>query len=546
MSSRNIVICLLRLGDLAMVSGTLKRIKELEPQKRLEVIINPCAKPLLEMLPWVDKAYVFERDLLGQDLTDPQAPIFRATDRLEQFLRSLGSQPVSHLFNFTHNRLSGHLMSLIEAERKTGLVLHPDDSVAIHSSWLQYLNRKDVRFHFHYCDSISRSLGRGRLERPIQLLPTIRGTQEANALIKDKAPRILIQPFSADKKKEWSPESWVSMLNQIHILDSELQAILLCAPDEQLRALELISLAAEQNVDLELGCVSLAGVLSLCEQASVLVTVDTSIKHLASASDISIVELCLGSSQVDFTGTYSPQAIIVNPTVPCHPCDHSRSCHLATHECSEQLPGAVIASIAFHHMRGNSQALAVLAKESQERFAILRPVATNLGFWSYHSLDSRFWETDLMRTVDLLAQSLILEQEDQLAVPPVGSVALNLLSYVQQVAAHVNPREIFKKIERVFEQFAFHGEEIRQLEQEFVGCMRHLHDKNRWQELVQKTIDKRLFKLGEYRFLESQEAGSLPQLNDLRKLQERIKWAKNVNDIKFKIFRSIRSTIKDI
>src|SRR6185437_6415211 len=88
-------------------------------------------------------------------------------------------------------------------------------------------------------------------------------------------------------------------------------------------------------------------VLSLARVADVLVTGDTSIKHLAALTPIRIVEIALGSSDIERTGAYKDGSLIISSRESCVPCRHSAPCHRDHHACAAKLdPQAVGLAIA--------------------------------------------------------------------------------------------------------------------------------------------------------------------------------------------------------
>jgi hypothetical protein len=79
------------------------------------------------------------------------------------------------------------------------------------------------------------------------------------------------------------------------------------------------------------------GAQEILKQSCLLVTGDTSIKHLAAQSGVPIVELTLGSSDFTKTAAFSAASEIISASVPCSPCAHSQGCSQKSQICAEQI-----------------------------------------------------------------------------------------------------------------------------------------------------------------------------------------------------------------
>jgi hypothetical protein len=73
------------------------------------------------------------------------------------------------------------------------------------------------------------------------------------------------------------------------------------------------------------------------KSAALLVTGDTSIKHLAAQVGTPLVEIAIGSSDAIKTGAYSSGAYQIQAKVPCAPCVHSNGCTQNSHLCAESI-----------------------------------------------------------------------------------------------------------------------------------------------------------------------------------------------------------------
>ena len=170
------------------------------------------------------------------------------------------------------------------------------------------------------------------------------------------------------------------MIHRLQHLRPQAQFVLLGAPHEEPALDSLMTAASGKGCHLSKAVLSLEGAFSLLKGAQLLISGDTSIKHLANAAPIRILELSLGSSDLLRSGTYKPNSVILQPTIACAPCPHSVPCHKSAHECGDQLTPEMVAAAAHFHLEGNWPGLAKLAGERKD-VRILRTRMTELGFW---------------------------------------------------------------------------------------------------------------------------------------------------------------------
>ena len=291
-------VSLLRLGDLFMLVPALQALKQMHPEDDLHILINENFVHVKPLLPFVDQIHLFPRKSLQSDLGNPEAPILRAYDKLDQFVRELSRQNFDEVINFTHNNVSACVTSLLETDCRKGLQLDEQGNMKIEGEWFQILNQPADKMPWHYSEVYLRSVGEERYLAPA--FPGGRANQDA---------RLLLQPFTSEERKIWSPEHWREYL--IPLLDDFEFCEILAAPFEKQEAegfLEQLNLGARVQLHL---C-DLEQALLRIRQSKLLVTVDTSIKHLAAGTGIGIIELALGGSRAEHTGAFRENVLVLS------------------------------------------------------------------------------------------------------------------------------------------------------------------------------------------------------------------------------------------
>lgn len=298
-------VSLLRLGDIFMLAPALQALKRRHPEDELHLLINENFVHVKPLLPFVDRFHLFPRKALQNDLGDPEAPILRAYDKLDQFLRELSRQDFCEVINFTHNNVSACVTSLIETKCRKGLQLDEQGNMKIDGEWFQILNQPAEKMPWHFSEVYLRAVGEDRYLAPE--FPGQPGNQES---------RLLLQPFTSEERKTWSPEFWRQYLAPV--MEKFQFCEVLAAPFEKQKAesfLEQLNMGDRVRLHL---C-DLEQALFRIRQSELLITVDTSIKHLAAGTGIGIIELALGGSRAEHTGAFRENVLVLSCGEDCPP-----------------------------------------------------------------------------------------------------------------------------------------------------------------------------------------------------------------------------------
>lgn len=297
-----LAVSLLRLGDLIQHHELVEGLRRRFPAATVDLLVDSSsngARDLFSPRAW----HFFDRGVLQRKVGMAEENIFAPARDVVHFAERLSAENYDLIVNFSHTRLSAHLCDLIQAPRKSGLVSHGGIFGRLDNDWMRYLNNEFASQPgglLHYIETLAGGFG-------LNVAPV-------------KAERrdgpVVFQPFTSDIKKNWSLARFrelyrlVSAQKQVHVLGA-------CADEPALRAaFPAASLFIE----------NLASVRDLLSQASLIVTGDTSIKHLAVNVGAPIVEIALGSSDPWKTGAYQDGAIILRGNTPCAPCPQRAPC----------------------------------------------------------------------------------------------------------------------------------------------------------------------------------------------------------------------------
>lgn len=375
---RILVVNLLRIGDILSTLPALKKFRLDHPTAQIDLLINSSFAHMVGVVGYVDRVLLFDRDVIQKSLLDAERPLFEAYDLLKETVDGLNEQGYDRIINLTHNRLSGWLCGLIHAGDKHGLVFDGTGAVSFGDPWFRFLNSQvdiDSGHAINHAD-IFLGAAAGWSSAPNRtffdslLTETDRGREECKTLLRGAladGPRIAIQLSTSDPQKEWGDARFQELLHRLSARHQRLSVFVLGAPTEVKRIRmfceDMQATDGAHEIATIPAIVSLEGAVSLLEECEILVTGDTSIKHLGAATSIPVVELSLGSADVFRTGSWKAGDVIVSSKEPCAPCGHSEHCHRPSHLCAEGVPPELIAELVCRRLLGAE----LLSQENREQ-----------------------------------------------------------------------------------------------------------------------------------------------------------------------------------
>jgi ADP-heptose:LPS heptosyltransferase len=413
-----LLVQLLRLGDILMTAPIVSALKRKYPGVEIHFLgfrqFSQVEELFSEKVHW----HWLDREGLQSALGDPDRSFFFAHDLLAENVAELKGLKFDRVFNLTQTKLSGWLCSQLNVEYTVGLHFDPRAQARFGSPWFQYLNdhmsagRGEV---FHYLD-----LFRFACEVEGEEIEW-KFNREVPKQSLDEHPYILIQPLTSDTKKNYQMAKWRKAIEEFQLTTPGYHVGILAAPSE----VELISAAFENLPNATILPCSLTEALSLMDKANLLVTGDTSIKHLSCASLVPVIELSLGSSDFQRTGVYKTASWILQGKTSCSPCMHSSACSQTTHLCADQIPAEAIA-LAMNMMLTGMAHPKDIAKEFGPQMEWFETVASPMGFWLAKDVRATATEWELLRVIEKSTWKFVLQQQYHNPWAPFGTESLQI------------------------------------------------------------------------------------------------------------------------
>jgi len=457
-----LVVSLLRLGDILLSTAVLRSLKRQNPNAEIHILINGQFKSVATLIPYVSKVFCFDRDGLQHMIGTPDHSLLEAYFRIEDLVEKLQVENYDKVINLTHNRLSGWLTALVGCKNTQGVVYNSEGRFSVGSRWFEYLNDNtapSLNNVFHFVDVFHYGAEVATPDRRIELKEGEAGRVFAQNLFKNpNAQRIVLQPGTNEKKKTFGTKKWKNIASLVAQTQPDAEIYILGAPSEQ----NILDEICEGTKFIPV-MASLEEVFSVLQLSHMLITGDTSIKHLATGTKIKILEISLGSSELRKTGAYISGAIILQGKVPCAPCSHRTACTQKTHECADKVSEELIALTVGAMLRQDESALRMLAHEFRDEATVLRTQINTQGDWAAYELGNRFSQDEIGRWIDRTSSKLFLEKTHEKQIGEFGSEGLELKVLLENIFPDQSWREWVSELKEMEKQVIWFEEQIVKL-----------------------------------------------------------------------------------
>jgi ADP-heptose:LPS heptosyltransferase len=429
-----LVIDLLRLGDFIQITPIFTALAEKYAGARIDALTFAPVAALRPLLPEVSRWWTLDRDALQAGLGRAEIPLLTSFDVLREKLDEISAADYDLVINLTQTTFSGWIAGYIEAREKTGLSFDRRGRALFHSPWFRYLDQHADQAGveiFNHTDIFFEACGlRGEKHWPLR--PTEAGENEAAALnLRAGAPLILAQLFTSEEKKTWPDAAWAGCFEQLRARLPDAELVLLGSPQEEAR-LEAVRAAASGAGTVK-AVLSLDGALALLRRGDLLITGDTSIKHLANAAPgLRVLELSLGSSDHGRTGSYKQDSLILQARLDCAPCRHSVPCSRPTRVCAERLGPGVVSAAAVALLHDDWAEVERQAHDSKDMI-YLRTRHLETGFWFAQDLAAREPTRALEGLLERSTWKFLLNQDFKQPLAGFGSESVRLHDEVHRL-----------------------------------------------------------------------------------------------------------------
>lgn len=168
---------------------------------------------------------------------------------------------------------------------------------------------------------------------------------------------------------------------------------------------------------------NLADTFTALNHADILVSLDTSIKHIAAAARCKVLEIALGSSDVAFTGVYKSESLVLRAKLPCSPCPHSSKCQQESHLCGDAMDPKVVGACIGYLLNSDWISIKTLANEYSNQLQFLRTHSLTDGVWYPEDLTCNESST-VSQLLSIAAWKMVINGEHLNQISKLGSATL--------------------------------------------------------------------------------------------------------------------------
>ena len=319
----------LKLGDLLMAAPVLQFYRRKYPRAEFHLLALPEAMAASQVLDPVNVWHELPKKKILETAALASVGLLDGVDLLAACFDRLNLENFDLAVSLSHTRFCAYALSLICASEKHGTYFEGENLKCSSLDFLEMENLKETR-KLHYLDAYRKGFGSFDEKVEWRFRGSEEDTLQKRSLLNEGRSLYLFQPLSSEVKKAWSLERWTRLMQEIRRMDPLAEMKILCAPFE-VGEVQALSQAAQ----VELLPTDLKEALAWIRAADFLITLDTSIKHLANASRCKVIELCLGSADFFKQAIYKPGAVILTPKVSCYPCAHQSRCPLEKRICAQ-------------------------------------------------------------------------------------------------------------------------------------------------------------------------------------------------------------------
>ncbi len=314
-----LLISLSNLGDVILTFPVIDILKRDIPRAHLSVVVGPKAQPLLNGNPYIKKVYIFDKNRSGLQKLSWLISLQKKKFDLVVDLRNtaipflilaryrtppqFGNFKTMHMKTKHLNRLRSILNFETESKRRYALFPSASDVV-----YVDNILREDMQFNKKF---------------------------------------FVVAPGAANHIKRWTPQGFAGVCDQL--MESLKVKIIFVGDQHDIPIVNAINQLMHHKALNLCAQTTLTQLAELLRRATLVVTNDSAIMHMASYLNIPIVAI-FGPTDPKKYGPWSSQNFVVQKRIFCSPCEKS-GCRYH-HECMNDIQPSEILNIV-HQIYGS-------------------------------------------------------------------------------------------------------------------------------------------------------------------------------------------------
>lgn len=302
------ILCLslLRLGDIIQHRQLVRAVMAQHPQAEVHILCHLQFSQAQDLFSERVKFHFIPYQDLQKILVEQRQNPKAAFEMLENALKPLKQKNFQLLYDFTHTFFSDTVrkyLAIPQAKRNTRWKTYLEDHATVTGG-----------SRFHLMEILAKSMN-------LEISPLKKSNSAREKII-------VLQALTSDVKKNWALQNFQQLITKIQSEFSGFQIRVLASPSE---VTQLNSHFTQETLFVS----SMKQAQELLRKASLLISLDTSLLHLAAQEDCSVVGIFLGGADPIKTGPLLDRAILLHGKSSCAPCYHANPCHQPRHLCED-------------------------------------------------------------------------------------------------------------------------------------------------------------------------------------------------------------------
>jgi ADP-heptose:LPS heptosyltransferase len=316
-----IIFDLLLIGDIINAAHIAASLKDSFNNVTVDVLTYKSNKDVTETLPFFNQKYYIDRGKILKVCNNAENSILKKFSFLESQIKELTVNDYDLLINFTNNKISAIIASIINSKKIVGAVLDENKILTVQgeNSWIKYFNdfvTTDYYNSFQYIDVFKKAIG-------IDPALVKDGVVEKDTFKKDSNKKYFcMKTITSEVNKNWDDNKYIDTARAI--IEKTGYSCLLLGVEKEKKYLEWMR--DEISLDTKIGIYSFKELIPILSNAKFVIGGDTGILHLASMLKTKTITISLGPGTYFKSTPYGEGNIILYPKEKCYPCRHLVKC----------------------------------------------------------------------------------------------------------------------------------------------------------------------------------------------------------------------------
>ena len=307
-------LSLLRIGDLLMHIRLMEGYRQQNPKAEIHVLVYDLIPyEFRNLFPWIEFHY-FHRYAMQKQINTFEQPLLYPLLQGKMIINQLNGMNFDKIIDLTFQKFSAKILSLLISPDKVGVYHWSPFQSHNNDLNLKFITQMlDPHNDIHYLDLLKKLL---KVNIDIE-----------SASLNDH-DLVLFQIQTSDSKKNLDLIKWKKTIDLLKDKFPTKKFKILLGKDDFKKMTFYFSKS-------DLIVANFYESKRLLEESNLLVTLDTSIKHLAVYSKTPTLEISVGSSHPNKTAGYQEGNYIFSSNSECRPCSHHSSCQFERNICQD-------------------------------------------------------------------------------------------------------------------------------------------------------------------------------------------------------------------